>query len=68
MAPDKSSPENVWFIKVNDSFESAVEMIDDYKNVIAPGFHYIEGRFMEKVDVSAKGFLYELSKKKNILF
>ena len=43
-------------------------MIDDYKNVIAPGFHCIEGRFMEKVDVSAKEFLYELSKKKNILF
>ena len=55
VAPDESSPETLWFIKVKDSFESAVEMIDDYENVIAPGLPYIEGRFMEKVDVLAKG-------------
>ena len=32
-------------------------MISDYENVIAPGLCYIEGRFMKKVDVLAKGFL-----------
>ena len=36
MAPDESPPDKVWFIKVKYSFESAVEMIDDYKNVISP--------------------------------
>ena len=45
MLPDESSPESVWFIKVRDSLESAVEMINDYKNVITPGLCYIEGRF-----------------------
>ena len=38
--PDESFPESVWFIKVKDSFESTVEMIDDYKNVFAPGLSY----------------------------
>ena len=28
---DEPSPESVWFIKVKNSFESAVEMIGDYK-------------------------------------
>ena len=37
-------------------------MIDDYKNVIDPGLHCIEGRFMEKVDFL--WFWYKLSKKK----
>ena len=55
-------PESVWFIKVRDSLESAVEMINDYKNVITPGLCYIEGRF-KKLDVLAKGFLYKLRKK-----
>ena len=59
VAPDESSPETLWFIKVKDSFKSAVEMIDD---------PYIEGRFMEKVDVLAKGYLYKLSKKKTFFF
>ena len=40
VVPDESFPESVWFIKAKDSFESAVEMIDDYKNVIAPGLSY----------------------------
>ena len=62
MLPDESSPESVWFIKVRDSLESAVEMINDYKNVITPGLCYIEGRF-KKLDVLAKGFLYKLRKK-----
>ena len=56
------------FIKVKDSFESAVEVIHDYKNFIAPGPGYTEGRFMEKVDVLAKGFLYKLYKKKTFFF
>ena len=43
-------------------------MIDDYKNVIASGLHYIQGRFMEKVDVLAKEFLYKISKKKTLFF
>ena len=43
-------------------------MIDDYKNVIVPGLCYIEGRFMESVDVLAKGLLYKLSKKKTFFF
>ena len=43
-------------------------MIDDYENAIAPGLPYIEGRFMEKVDVLAKGFLYKLSKRKKQYF
>ena len=68
VAPDESSPETLWFMKVKDSFELAVEMIDDYENVIAPGLPYIEGRFMEKVDVLAKGYLYKLSKKKRFFF
>ena len=45
MVPDESSPGSVWIIKVKDSFESAVEMIDDSKNVITPGVRYIKGRF-----------------------
>ena len=53
----ESTSGSVWFIKVKDSFETAVEMINDYVNVIAPGLRYIEGRFMKKVDVLAKGFL-----------
>ena len=48
---DESSPESVWFIKVKDSFESAVKII--------------KGRFLEKVDVPAKGFLRKLFKKKH---
>ena len=68
VAPDMSFLENIWFIKVKDSFESAVEMMDDYENDIAPGRPYIEGRFIEKVYVLTKGFLYNLCKKKNILF
>ena len=36
MAPNESPLDKVWFIKVKYSFVSAVEMIDDYKNVIAP--------------------------------
>ena len=62
MAPDESPPDKVWFIKVKYSFESA-DMMDDYKNVIAPGLCSIEGGFMGKVDVLAKGFLYKLRKK-----
>ena len=54
MALDESSPESVWFIKVKDSFESAVKMI--------------KGRFLEKVDVLAKGFLYKLFKEKTFFF
>ena len=41
-------------------------MIDDYKNVIDPGLHCIEGRFMEKVDFL--WFWYKLSKKKKLFF
>ena len=48
--------------------ESAAKIIDDYKNFIVPGFRYIEGRFTEKVDVLAKGFLYKLFQKKTFLF
>ena len=40
-------------------------MIDDCENVTAPGLCYIEGRFMEKVDVLAKGFLHKLSNRKH---
>ena len=40
----------------------SADMMDDYKNVIAPGLRYIEGGFMGKVDVLAKGFLYKLRK------
>ena len=64
VAPDESSPESAWFINVKDPFESAVEIINNYENVIALGLRYNEGRFMEKVDVLAKGFLYKLSEKK----
>ena len=67
MVADESFPESVWFINVNDSFQSAVQMIDDYKNVIAPGLRYIEGRFMKKVDALAKGLSCKLSKKKTLL-
>ena len=65
--PTESSPESVWFIKVKESFESAVEMIDEYENLTAPTLLYIEGKFMEKVDALAKGFLYKLFKKKTFL-
>ena len=68
VAPDELSPESIWFIKVKDSFESAVEMIDDYENFIAPGLRYTEGRFLEKVDVLAKGFLYKLFNKRTFFF
>ena len=63
MAPYESLLDKVWFIKVKHSFESAVEMIDDYKNIIAPGLRYIEGGFIENFDVLVKGFLYKLRKK-----
>ena len=56
------------FIKVKDSFESAVEVIHDYKHFIAPDPRYIEGRFMEQVDVLAKGFMYKLYKKNTFFF
>ena len=49
VVPNKSFPDSVWFIKVKDSFEWAIEMIDDCKNLIVPGLRYIEGRFMEKI-------------------
>ena len=62
VVPDDSSPESVCFIKVKDLFES---MIDDYENLTAPVLCYIEGRFMEKVDVLAKGFLHKLSNRKH---
>ena len=68
LAPDMSFLENIWYIKVKDSFKSAVEMMDDYENDIAPARLYIEVRFIEKVYVLTKGFLYKLCKKKNILF
>ena len=68
VAPDELSPESIWFIKVKASFESAVEMIDDYENFIAPGLRYTEGRFLEKVDVLAKGFLYKLFNKRTFFF
>ena len=68
MVPDESSPESIWFIKVKDSFESVVKMMDNCKNGITPGIPYIEARFMEKVDVLAKGFLYKLSKKITFIF
>ena len=47
----------------DQSFESGVEMIDDYENFITTGPCFIDGRFMEKV-VLAKGFLHKLFKKK----
>ena len=47
VVPDESTPESIWFIKVKNSFESAVEIIDDYQNVIAPGLPCIEVRFAE---------------------
>ena len=60
MLPDESSPESVWFTRVKDSFESVVEMIDDCKNVITPGLHYIEGRF-KKLMFQPKGFLLSMN-------
>ena len=54
---DSSSPHSVWFIKIINRLESNVEIIDAYENKIAPGQSW-------KVEVSAKGFLFKLSKKK----
>ena len=48
--------------------ESAAKKIEAYKNFIVPGFRYIKGRFTEKVDVLAKGFLYKIFQKKTFLF
>ena len=62
--PDESSPGSVWLIKVKDSFESAVEMIDDCKNVITPGVRYIKSRF--KTLCFSQRFLYKLRKKKTL--
>lgn len=56
VAPDSSYPDNIWFIKIIDTFETTVEITDDYENKLAPGKSCIEGRFMEKMEVSAKGF------------
>ena len=39
-------------------------MINDSENFIDPSLWFIEGRFKEKVDVLAKGFLYKLFKNK----
>ena len=47
-------------LEFKDSFESVVEMIDDYKNVITPGLHYIEGRF-KKLMFQPKGFLLSMN-------
>ena len=68
VAPDRSSPDSLWFIKVKDSFQASVQMTDDYGNIIALGLNYIEGKFMDKVDTLAEGFLYKLSKKKTYFF
>ena len=43
-------------------------MIDDYENFIAPDLRCTEGRFLEKVDVLAKGFLYKLFNKRTFFF
>ena len=67
VAPDESSPENVWFIKVKDSFESAAKIITDYKNVTTCGLRYIEVSFTGKV-VLANDFCINYLRKKNILF
>ena len=66
--PDKTSSDSLWFIKVKDSCETNVEVVDDYGNIVAPGLSYIEGRFMEKVDILSKGYLYKLSKKRTFFF
>lgn len=56
VAPDLSHPDSIWFIKIIDTLETNVKITDDYENKIAPGKSCIEGRFMEKLEVSAKGF------------
>ena len=61
-------PDSLWFIKVKDSCETNIEVVDDYGNIVAPGMSYIEGRFMERVDILSKGYLYKLSKKKTLFF
>ena len=43
-------------------------MIHDNESFITPVLCYIEGRFMEKLDVLARGFLYKLFKKKTSFF
>lgn len=68
VAPDSSSQDSLWFIKIVDTVETNVEITDDYGNRIAPGLSCIEGRFLEKVEASAKGFLFKLSKKKTYFF
>ena len=61
MVPDELSSDSVQFMKVKDSFQSAVETIDDYKNVIAPGLSYNEGRFMKKLRKVWKTFSQRVS-------
>ena len=43
-------------------------MIHDNESFITPVLCYIEGRFMEKLDLLARGFLYKLFKKKTSFF
>ena len=68
IAPEPSSPDSLWFIKVVDIFEAEIEMTGDYNNKIAPGQSYIEGKFMKKVDILDKSFLFKVSKKRTFFF
>ena len=63
VVPNESSPESVWFIKVKDSFE---QLLRDrwLRKFNCPWSPLYWGRFMEKVDVLAKWFMYKLFKKK----
>ena len=37
VAPDSSSPDSIWFVKIIDALETNVEITDDYENTISPG-------------------------------
>ena len=69
VAPQKSSKESLWFIKVEDSLAAEESITDDYHHTVAGGHEYIEGQFMEKVDdMPNKGILYKLMPKKTFFY
>ena len=65
---DKSSSETFWLVRIIGSQEAETSITDDYANTIPAGHHYIEGQFLEKDILSAKGIYYKQQKKITYFF
>ena len=65
IAPEESSSDPVWFIKIENIHEEIdTDITDDYHHTVKKGSSCIEGRFLEHYGASTKTELtFELSKK-----